>query len=100
MANNTRLSAAMQAVEVLLDIDGHPVRAVIPREVFERCLNSALTPEGWLQSYEDNASMLSAAICRRFAARPQDFVVVRPSDFAVPARRAMLGAEIASRRSA
>ena len=83
-ASNARLCAAMQAVEILLDIDGHPVRAIIPREVFERCFKSAPTPEAWLQSYEDNASALNTAVCRRFAARPQDLVVVRSSDFASP----------------
>ena len=82
MANDTRLNSAMQAVEVHLEIDGHPVKAVIPREVFERCLKSAPTPEAWLQSYGENTSMLNTAICRRFAAKPQDFVVVRSSDFA------------------
>lgn len=81
------LNTAMQACDVFLEIDGHPVRAIIPREVFERCFNSAPTPDAWLQSYEENASILNAAICRRFAAKPQDFVVVRSSDFAIPHSR-------------
>ena len=87
MAASISLNAAMQAVDVFLKIDGQPVRALIPREVFERCFNSAPTLEAWLQSYEENASILNAAICRRFAAKPQDFVVVRCGDFAIPHSR-------------
>ena len=81
------LNTAIQAVDVFLEIDGHPVRAIIPHEVFERCFNSAPTLDAWLQSYEENASVLNAAICRRFAAKQQDFVVVRSSDFAIPHSR-------------
>ena len=73
----------MQAVDVFLEIDGQPVRAIDPREVFERCFDSAPTLEAWLQSYEENASVLSIVICRRFAAKPQDLVVVRCGDFAI-----------------
>ena len=81
------LNTAMRAVDVFLKIDGQPVRALIPREVFERCFNFAPTLKAWLQLYEENASILNAAICRRFAAKPQDFVVVRCGDFAIPHRR-------------
>ena len=81
------LNTAMPAVDAFLEVDGHPVRAIIPREVFERCFNSAPTLKAWLQSYEENASLLNAAICRRFAAKPQDVVVVTSSDFAIPHSR-------------
>lgn len=87
MDMRTRLNSAMQAVDVFMDIDGHPVRAVVPREVFERCLNSESTPADWLRACEENADLLGNVIRRRHAARTQDFVVVRASDFAALAAR-------------
>lgn len=80
-ASATRLDTAMQAVDVFLDIDGKCVRALIPREVFEHRLRSGPDPAAWLKSYEENAEVLNAAIKRRFAAKPQEMVVVRSSDF-------------------
>jgi hypothetical protein len=83
MDNRMRLNTAMQAVDVFLEIDGQPVRAVIPREVFEEHLNTPPTPDAWLKACEDHASALDDVIRRRFAAKPQDLVVVRSSDFGV-----------------
>ncbi|CAG1017842.1 hypothetical protein BURC_02541 [Burkholderiaceae bacterium] len=75
------LNPAMQAVDMVVEIDGRRVKALIPREVFELCLRSPATPEAWLRCCEEHADVLQAAIRRRFAAKPQDQVVVRSSDF-------------------
>jgi hypothetical protein len=88
MVNVTRLNSAMPAVDVFLEVDGCPVKAIIPREVFERCLGSAPTPSAWLQAYHENASTLDRVIHRRYAALPSDTVVVRSGDIARPVRRA------------
>ena len=80
-ATSAQCNKAIQAVDVYLTIDGKEVRAIIPREVFEGRLRSPDGPEAWLKSYEDNAARLNAIIRKRFAAKPQDFVVVRLSDF-------------------
>lgn len=81
MNKSLRLSLAMQAVDVSVEFDGRPVKALIPREVFENCLGSASSPEAWLKCYEENAYVLDAIIRKRFAVKLQDFVVVRSSDF-------------------
>lgn len=82
-AIQTGLSPAMQAVDMVVVIDGQPVKALIPREVFEQCLHTTATPDAWLRCCEEHADVLEAAIRRRFAAKPQDQVVVRCSDFGV-----------------
>jgi hypothetical protein len=81
MASGAQLSPAFQAVHVSVEIDGTPVKALIPREVFEERLKSGQSPEEWIEAYEQNAAMLEAVIRWRYAAKPQDFVVVRSSDF-------------------
>jgi hypothetical protein len=80
-ATTMRLNSAMQAVEIVLDIAGTSIKAVIPREVFECRLRSGTTPDAWLRSYEQNSDVIHHVIGKRLAARPQDFVVVRSSDF-------------------
>jgi len=77
----TQINTAMQAVDVLVEVDGKPVRAIIPREVFEGRLRSKAGPDAWLESYRNNAAMIEAVIRKRLVARDQDFVVVRSSDF-------------------
>ena len=79
--SNVRLNTALQGVDVFVEIDGRQVKAVIPREVFERRLKSEPGPDAWLIAYEENAALLDEMIRKRFAAREQDFVVLRSSDF-------------------
>lgn len=81
MTGQARLSTAMQAVDVYLQIHGQPVRAMIPRTVLETVFRAGPTPQSWLHTYSENEAVLDAAIERRFAAKPQDWVVVRNSDF-------------------
>jgi hypothetical protein len=82
MDTRPQLNTAMQAVDVFVDIDGRRIRAVIPREVFEGRLRSGAEPDAWLKAYERHTDVLHAVIRKRFAARPQDFVVVRSGDLA------------------
>jgi len=76
-----KLNPAMQAVDVVVEIDGQRVKALIPREVFEQCLRSEASPEAWLRCCDEHADLLDTTIRKRFAAKPQDVVVVRRSDF-------------------
>jgi hypothetical protein len=86
MAHAAQLSPALAAIQVSLEIDGTQVEALIPREVFEERLRSERHPQGWLASYQRNAALLDAVIRRRYAAKPQDFVVVRSSDLRATGR--------------
>lgn len=81
MTQSSSLNPAIQAIDVEVDIEGKPVKAIIPREVIERCLNGGSDPAGWKAAYEENAALVDDLVRRRFAARQQDFVVVRSSDF-------------------
>ena len=81
MTGQARLSTAMQAVDVHLEIHGQPVRALIPRTVLEKVFRAGPSPQSWLSTYNEHGAELDAAIERRFAAKPQDWVVVRNSDF-------------------
>lgn len=81
MTGQARLSTAMQAVDVHLEIHGHAVRALIPRTVLEKVFRADPTPQSWLSTYAEHGAELDAAIERRFTAKPQDWVVVRNSDF-------------------
>ena len=81
MTGHARLSSAMQAVDVYLEIQGQPVRALIPRTVLETVFQAGPTPQSWLNAYSEHEQELDAAIERRFAAKPQDWVVMRNSDF-------------------
>ena len=75
------VNPAIRAINVLVDVGGRQVKAIIPGEVLESRLHSSPGPEGWLTSYEEHASEIDDKVRRRFAAREQDFVVVRSSDF-------------------
>jgi hypothetical protein len=77
------LFVAIQAVEVAMDIDGVAVRGVIPREVFEYCLDTAPTPDAWLSAFEDHRAAFEEIIRRRHHASQSDFVVVRSDDMAI-----------------
>ena len=77
----TQLNPAMQALHVYLDIDGRQVRAIIPREVLESRFDAAPRPEAWIATYREHERDLQAVVHRRLVAKPQDFVVVRTSDF-------------------
>ena len=77
------LFAAIQAVEVVMEIDGVAVRGVIPREVFEYCLDTRPTPEAWLHAFEAHRAAFEDIIRRRHHASQSDFVVVRSHDMAL-----------------
>lgn len=77
-----RINPALPAIDAFVEIDGTAVRAIIPREVFERCLRTPPRPQEWLRAYGDHAALLDAAIVRRWRAKPQDTVVLRAGDFA------------------
>jgi hypothetical protein len=77
------LFAAIQAVEVAMDIDGVAVRGVIPREVFEYCLDTRPMPDAWLAAFENHRAAFEEIIRRRHRASRSDFVVVRSHDMAL-----------------
>ncbi len=81
MTYGNSLNPAIQAIDVVVDIDGQPVKAIIPREVIESCLHGGPNPATWRAAYEENATLVDELVRRRFAARQQDFVVLRASDF-------------------
>jgi hypothetical protein len=81
------LFVAIQAVEVAMDIDGVGVRGVIPREVFEYCLDTAPTPEAWLAAFETHRPVFEEIIRRRHRATQSDFVVVRSDDMRIQNER-------------
>ena len=80
-----KLNPAIQGLDVFVDVDGEPVRAIIPRLVFENSLRCLVGPSEWPQAYQAHASAIDTVVRRRYAARTQDFVVLRTSDFAVGA---------------
>jgi hypothetical protein len=82
MTQGSSLNRALPAIDVVVDIGGKPVKAIIPREVIERCLKGSSDPATWKAAYEKNATVVDDLVRRRFAARLQDFVVLRSSDFA------------------
>jgi hypothetical protein len=75
-----KLNPAIQGLDVFVDVDGKPVRAIIPRVVFEKSLHCDVGPSEWPQTYRAHAATIDAAVRRRFVARDQDFVVLRSSD--------------------
>ncbi len=77
------LFGAIQAIEVAMDVDGVPVRGVIPREVFEYCLDTRPTPDAWLDAFEAHREAFEEIIRRRHRASHSDFVVVRSHDMAL-----------------
>ena len=77
------LFVAIQAVEVEMDVDGVAVRGVIPREVFEYCLDTRPMPDAWLTAFEDHRAAFEEIIRRRHLASRSDFVVVRSHDMAL-----------------
>jgi hypothetical protein len=85
MDSNPRLNPAIQGLEILVDIDDLPVRAIIPRVVLENVLHCDVGPSGWTQTYRVHAAAIDAVVRRRFASKPQDFVVLRSSDFGADA---------------
>lgn len=81
VTQDSSLNPPIQAIEVMVDIDGKAVKAIIPREVIESCLKGGSDPATWKAAYEENAALVDDLVRWRFAARQQDFVVVRSSDF-------------------
>ena len=85
MDSQPKVNRAIQGLDVFVEIDGKPVRAIIPRLVFEKSLNSRLGPSGWSQSYHVHQRVIDSLIRTRYAAKAQDFVVLRTSDFSTSA---------------
>ena len=77
------LFVAIQAVEVDMEVDGVMVCGVIPREVFEYCLDTRPTPDAWLTAFEEHRVAFEEIIRRRYLASRSDFVVVRSHDMAL-----------------
>jgi hypothetical protein len=77
------LFVAIQAVEVEMEVDGVAVCGVIPREVFEYCLDTRPMPDAWLTAFEDHRATFEEIIRRRYRASRSDFVVVRSHDMAL-----------------
>ena len=82
MDSHPKLNPAIQGLDVFVDVDGKPVRAIIPRLVFEQSLHCLVGPDEWQQVYVAHARDIDAVVRRRHGARAQDFVVLRTSDFA------------------
>ena len=74
-------SPPIQGLGIFVDIEGKPVRAIVPREVLEAELHSGSGQAAWLRCYEANAERVQAAVRRRFGVREQDVVVLRFGDF-------------------
>ena len=81
MGSHPRMNPAIQALDVWVDVDGKPVRAIIPRVVFEESLHCRVGPSEWPRTYQAHADAIDALVRKRFAAKAQDFVVLRSSDF-------------------
>ena len=80
--SSRKLCSAIQAVEVSLPAQdtGPPIRALIPRQVFERFFLTDAQPASWLRAYDQHAVVLDAMIRRRYAVHPTDPVVLRRFD--------------------
>ena len=76
-----KMNRAIQGLDVLVEVDGKPVRAIIPRLVFEESLLCRVGPSEWPQTYQAHAGAIDSVVRRRYATRAQDFIVLRTSDF-------------------
>jgi hypothetical protein len=74
--SKARLSAAFQAVEVTLTVDGRPVRGIVSRAVFEQQFGAGSEPASWLAAYRDHAPAIDAALRRQADLHPGHNMVV------------------------
>lgn len=81
MDSHPKVNPAIQGLDVMVDVDGKPVRAIIPRVVFEESFQCRVGPSEWPQTYRAHADAIDAIVRKRFATKQPDFVVLRSSDF-------------------
>ena len=82
MDSHPKVNPAIQGLDVMVEVDGKPVRAIIPRVVFEESFQCRVGPSAWPQAYRDRAETIDEIVRKRFATKKPDFVVLRSSDFA------------------
>ncbi len=76
-----RRSIAIQGVEVQVRFGIRDVQALVPGKVLEFGLHSATGAEAWLKTCRQREAAIEVAVHRRFAARSQEVVVLRTTDF-------------------
>jgi hypothetical protein len=77
---SARLSPAIEGVMVDIRLNDRELRVVIAGSVFETCF-AARDPQEWLQSYQQNRSVIERVVCRKALHQPNaNFIVILERD--------------------
>ena len=76
MDERVRLHPVVQAVDLMLNVGGRAVHAVVSRSVFETYYGATGAPDSWLSAYAANKRAVQKAIERKAASHPEATILV------------------------